>query len=247
MGEEMDIEILKERVATGNRLLYHEKLADIYGHVSGRIPGSDNLLIKPVIKPLKDIMPEDIITVGMKAYDNDKAADATDKDLGKQPTAPAETILHIAVYQKRPDVMGVVHSHQPLATCYGIAGKEILPLHNQFSAFAPATPIYDKPDLICTSELAEEVAEALGDSNALLLKGHGVVVVGPSVEAAVVNTIYLERAAWWQFHATLMGEPAPLDEDYCRDFYKKIDVVRAYDVFAYYASLMKEKCNSLAL
>ena len=236
MTEDNQTQILKETVATGNRLLHHQKLADIYGHVSARIPNSNKLLIKPVIKPLKDILPEDIITVDMDEYQ--LSADVTDKEMGKKQTAPAETILHIAVYRKRPDVMGVVHSHQPLATCFGTAGKKILPLHNQFSAFAPATPIYEKPDLISNPELADEVAKALGRHNALLLRGHGVVVVGRSVESAVVNAIYLERAAWWQFHMTQLGEPVPLDEEYCKTFYETIDQVRARDVFAYYASLI---------
>jgi len=175
MSNDQEIEILKEKVATGNRLLYHEKLADIYGHVSARIPNSNKLLIKPFIKPLKDIMPEDIITVDMDDYQ--LSVDMTKKELDKKPAPPSETILHIAVYQNRRDVMGVVHSHQPLATCFGIAGKQILPLHNQFCAFSPATPIYEKSDLICTPELADDAAKALGNHNALLLRGHGVVVV----------------------------------------------------------------------
>ena len=236
---DMDMAGLKHKVALGNRILYQEGLADIFGHVSARIPNTNKLLIKALIKPLKDTTPEDIVTVDMETYT--LSADVTDKDIGEKPTAPLETILHISVYQKRMDVMSVVHSHQPLATIFGIAGKKILPLHNEFSAFSPATPIYEKSDLITTPELAEEVAEALGGHNALLLKGHGVVVVGGSIESAVVNAIYLERAALWQFHASLLGEPKPLNEDYCRDYYKKVDENRAPSVFRYYASLIGEK------
>ena len=239
MSKEKDIESLKEKVASGNRLIDHEGLADIYGHVSARIPDSNKLLIKPAIKPLKDIMPEDIITVDMDNYE--LSVDMTDEKFGEIPAPPSETILHIAVYQKREDIASVIHTHQPLATCFGTAGTKIIPIHNQFSAFSPATPIYEKSDIITTSDLAHEVADALGDNHAILLKGHGVVIVGESIESAVVNTIFLERAAWWQFHASLIGKPKPLNHEYCKNFYHSIDKVRAVNVFARYASKMMDK------
>jgi ribulose-5-phosphate 4-epimerase/fuculose-1-phosphate aldolase len=71
-----------------------------------------------------------------------------------------------------------------------------------------------------------------GDRNGILLRGHGVVVVGRSVEEATVNAIYLERAAKIQILARLIGSPVPLDEEYCKRFSKAIDSVRVRDAFA---------------
>ena len=58
-----DLEELKSKVALGNRILFHQKLADYHGHLSARIPGTRKFLIKPVLAPLGSITRKDIIIV----------------------------------------------------------------------------------------------------------------------------------------------------------------------------------------
>ena len=239
---DQEIEGLKERVATATRILFEMGLADFYGHASARVPGSEQILIKPSITSLAAIRPEDILVVDMNRY---QQGDMTDPLMREKGLPPGEVILHIAIYRKREDVLGVVHTHQLLATTFGIAGKPIVPLHNQTSAFSPATALYDKPDMISNETLASEVAETLGDRNGILLRGHGVVVVGRSVEEATVNAIYLERAAKMQILAQLIGSPVPLDEEYCKSFSKAIDSVRVRDAFAYFESLLGSPIKGL--
>jgi len=205
-----EIHELKERVAKATRILFEMGLADLYGHASARIPGSEEILIKPSISSLGAIRPEDILVVDMNKY---QQGDMTDPLMREKGLPPGEVILHIAIYRKRKDVLGVVHTHQLLATTFGIAGKPIIPLHNQTSPFSPATALYNKPDMISNEALASEVADALGDRNGILLRGHGVVVVGRSVEEATVNAIYLERAAKIQILANLIGSPIPLSDE----------------------------------
>lgn len=241
--QDQDIGKLKERVATATRILFEMGLADFYGHASARIPGTQQILIKPSISPLGTVRPEDILVVDMDHY---QQGDMTDPLMQEKGLPPGEVILHIAIYQKRKDVLGVVHTHQLLATTFGIAGKPIVPLHNQTSPFSPATALYNKPDMISNETLASEVAEALGDRNGILLRGHGVVVVGRSVEEATVNAIYLERAAKIQILANLIGSPIPLDDEYCKKFAGQIDSVRVRDAFNYFESLLGSPIKGLS-
>jgi len=241
--KDREIRELKECVAKATRILFEMGLADFYGHASARIPGTEQILIKPSISPLGSIRPEDILIVDMNHY---QQGDMTDPLMREKGLPPGEVILHIAIYRKRNDVLGVVHTHQLLATCFGIAGKPIVPLHNQTSPFSPATALYNKPDMISNETLASEVADALGDRNGILLRGHGVVVVGRSVEEATVNAIYLERAAKIQILANLIGTPVLLDDEYCKKFSKQIDSVRVRDAFVYFDSLLGSPIKGLS-
>ena len=234
-GQDRAVEELKEKVATATRILFEMGLADFYGHASARIPGTNLILIKPSITSLATVRPEDILLVDMNNY---QQGDMTDPLMREKGLPPGEVILHIAMFRKRPDVLGVVHTHQTLATAMGVAGRPIVPLHNQTSPFSPETPIFDKPDMVSNEAIAGEVAEALGDRAGILLRGHGVVVVGRSIEEATVNAIYLERAAKTQILATLMGTPVPLDDAYCKRFNGQIDSVRVKDAFVFFESLL---------
>ncbi len=240
--QDRKIHELRVQVAKATRILFEMGLADFYGHASARIPESDRILIKPSVTPLGSVRAKDILVVDMNNY---QQGDMTDPLMRERGLPPGEVVLHIAIYRKRADVLGVVHTHQLLATCFGIAGKPIVPLHNQTSPFGPATALYNKPDMISNETLASEVAEALGDRNGILLRGHGVVVVGRSVEEATVNAIYLERAAKIQILANLIGSPIPLDDEYCKNFVRQIDSVRVRDAFAYFESLLGSPMKGL--
>jgi ribulose-5-phosphate 4-epimerase/fuculose-1-phosphate aldolase len=240
--ENRTVQDLKVKVAQATRILFEWGLADFYGHASARVPGTNFILIKPSIRSLATIEPGDILTVDMNNY---QQGDMTDPLMREKGLPPGEVILHIAMYRKRPDVMGVVHTHQLLATTMGIAGKPIVPLHNQTASFSPGTPIFDKPDMVSNETIAAEVAEAIGDHNGILLRGHGVVVVGRSIEEATVNAIYLERAAKIQILANLVGTPIPIDDAYCKQFSGQIDSVRVRDAFDFFVSLLGSPIKGL--
>ena len=74
---------------------------------------------------------------------------------------------------------------------------------------------------------------------AMLLQGHGIVVVGDSLEYAAVHAIYLERTAHMQWVASSIGKPATMPQREI-DIMKENMVYRSYDAFAYFASLMKK-------
>ncbi len=217
-----DLDALKRQVAESSHVLDHQGLVDFHGHVSARIPGTNVLYIKPVLRAHNQIKPEDIIAVDIDAYlEGGDAQWVPDDQKGRvidAPVPPRETALHAAIMRARPDINSVVHTHQLVATAVGAGNVPIKALYNQAVPFAPETPIYEKPDLITTTEQGVEVATVLGNRGAALLRGHGVVVVGESMDQSVSNTIYLERAAIMQVIASIVGTPTPLSEEYVARF-----------------------------
>ncbi len=236
-----DLEELKKKVALGNRIMFHQGLADYHGHVSARIAGTRKFFIKPVLAPLGEISSKDIVLVDIDEYmevcEQNFAAAANKRAVTKLKKPPRETMIHAAIYEGRPDVNSVVHTHQTLATAFSVAGIPILPIYNQGAVFAPETPIFPSPRLIYTVQDGKEICQTLGDRMAMLLKGHGIVVVGDSLEYATVHAIYLERAAYMQWVASCVGKPAimpPKDIDTMKENMK----YRSYDAFAYFRSLL---------
>ena len=236
-----DLEGLKKKVALGNRIMFHQGLADYHGHVSARIPGTRNFFIKPVLAPLGSISVKDIIEVNIDEYkktcEQNWAKAGNKREVTKLKVPPRETMIHASIYEARADVNSVVHTHQPLATAFSVAGTPLLPIYNQAAAFAPETPIFPSPRLIYTVQDGKEICQTLGDRMAMLLKGHGVVVCGDSLEYATVHAIYLERTAHMQWVASCVGKPEIMPQTEI-DYMKENMTYRSYDAFAYFKSLL---------
>lgn len=239
-----EIEELKKKVALGNRVLFHQGLADYHGHLSARIPGTRKFLIKPVLAPLGSISSRDIITVDIDEYkavcEQNWAKAGGKRAVTKLKVPPRETMIHASIYEARPNVNSVAHTHQPLATAFSVAGVPLLPIYNQAAPFAPETPIFPSPRLIYTVQDGVEICQTLGDRMAMLLQGHGIVVVGDSLEYAAVHAIYLERTAHMQWVASSVGKPVTMPQKEI-DIMKENMVYRSYDAFAYFVSLLKKR------
>ena len=239
-----ELKEMKKKVALATRMLFHQGLADYHGHVSARIPGTRKLLIKPVLASLGSITSKDIMVVDIDEYK--KNAEANYAKAGDQKAVidikvpPRETMIHAAILEARPDVQSVVHTHQPLATAFSIAGVPIRPIYNQAAAFAPETPIFHSPRLIYTVQDGIEVAATLRDRMALLMQGHGITTVGDSVEQASVNAVYLERTAHMQWVASCVGNPVSMP-DRNTAIMAATNSGRAHHAFAYFTNLLPKE------
>lgn len=235
------VEELKKKVALGNRIVFHQGLADYHGHVSARVPGTRKFLIKPVLAPLGSITGKDIILVDIDEYkavcEENYAKAGSKRSVTKLKIPPRETMIHASIYETRPDVNSVVHTHQPLATAFSVAGVPLKPIYNQASVFAPETPIFPSPRLIYTVQDGKDICATLGNRMAMLLQGHGIVVVGDSLEYATVHAIYLERTAYIQWVASSVGQPVVMPQKDIDDM-KENMIYRSYDAFAYFQSLL---------
>ena len=121
-----------------------------------------------------------------------------------------EAVLHSEVYAAR-DVGAVVHGHPPYATALSATEAALELLTHDAVLFADGVGVFDGgPELITEREQGSAVADALGDRLAVLLRNHGVLVVGKDVPWAVLAAVTLERAVRLQSVASTLGPLRPI-------------------------------------
>jgi len=121
----------------------------------------------------------------------------------------SEVFIHSEIYRAREDVGCVIHSHPPYAVALSATGRAIRALSQPAALFYQSVGLYDATiNLIRTAEMGAAVAAALGPHRAVLLKNHGVAVVGATIEEAVIGAISLENAAMIQMVTEATGTPA---------------------------------------
>lgn len=163
-----------------------------------------------------------------------------DRDLntlsGEGMANPA-TRFHLWVYDARPDVHSIIHTHSPWASALAAARQPLVvchmdmtPLHNDcaFLAAWPGVPIADQEGAI--------ISQALGSKRAIILAHHGYLTAGTSCEEATYLSVYLERAARMQVRAQAFGPLTPVEDalaSEAHDYLLKRSIVKA--TFDYWA------------
>jgi HCOMODA/2-hydroxy-3-carboxy-muconic semialdehyde decarboxylase len=214
---------LKQEIISACRILSQQKLVEGFGHISARLPDSELFLMTPRIS-LSLVKEPDLLTVNLNAEVID----------GSCP-APSETWLHAAIMKAKPRVNAITRIHARVANMFSVTDRKLEPVHNHGSFFAGGVPVFFTPDLILTAKLGDEVAQALGDKPAILLRGNGQVTVGRTIPEAVMMAIYLEEAAEILYGALQIGTPISLTLDEAEqrqaDALPPVDLERAWDFF----------------
>jgi ribulose-5-phosphate 4-epimerase/fuculose-1-phosphate aldolase len=190
---------LRHQLADVCRVLFRLHLVDYMGHPSVRMPGTDRILIKPRhserIRAQDAIRPEDMATI-----------DLSGAHLAGEHRPPGERFIHTAIYQARPDVQAIVHTHQPMATVMSIAEAPIEPvLHVEGDLVEQPVPLWPRAMLVTDPTLGAELAAALGDHRVVLMQGHGVASVAATLPEAALQAIHLEHLAEAHWRVLAMG------------------------------------------
>lgn len=212
--KEIDLEDLKLQLVDSCRILAGKKcVREITGHVSARIPGTDEMLIR--CRPPQDPGVEfttvnDIKRVGF---------DGSSSELGGGYKLPGEFSIHAEIYKARADVGSVVHGHPHSSLMCGVLG---LSFRAVIGAYDPGAleialskvPVFPRAVLITTPELGRQVVGLMGQSNVCLLRGHGIVAAGVDVADATVRAVKFETMAQitMEIHTTTR-EPFELSDD----------------------------------
>ncbi len=190
---------IKEKLALACRILGNNGHDDLnLGHLSVRSNDQKNTMImKGRGLCLSEIQSKDLVTV-----------DFTYNKVDGQRDSHGELPIHIEIYKKRSDVNCIVHSHPLYATAFSATGQVLRPVNNEGVLFARPLPYFDKvTDLVVTQELGEALADTLGQEKAVIMKNHGIVVVGETIEQATVRSFLLEKTIKTLFVAKVFGEP----------------------------------------
>ena len=123
-----------------------------------------------------------------------------------------ERFIHGEIYKLRPDVRAVCHNHAPSLIPFGVTDVPLRPIFQSAAFLVEGVPVFEIRDafgmtdmLIRNPALGRALAETLANRNAVLVRGHGAVVVGPSLPIVVRRSINLEANAKFQAQAMALG------------------------------------------
>jgi len=185
---------LKRNLAYAARILSQNGHDDLnQGQVSARLPGWDQFYIKPAVIGFNEACPDDMV------------AAPVDHSLEHAANCPPELPLHQALYERRPDVNAIIHSHAPYGLMAGAKALAIEPISHEGALFVDALPRFVQTShTVLEIETGYAIADCLGNCAAVLLVNHGSVVVGETIRAATVMAHALERACRIQLMAAML-------------------------------------------
>lgn len=192
-------------LARAHRILDGEGHNDMsLGHLSVRDPRGRGFWLKRGNIGLEEVMGEkDFVLL-----------DFTGEVLDGDGIRHYEWPIHSAILQARQDVNVVAHTHPFHATVLSATEEDIRPFTNEGVWFETGVSHFKlTSDLVNTPELGRELALALGEKEAVLLKNHGATFVGASVKEATLAGVFLERAARAQLTLTGSGLPHSYPDD----------------------------------
>jgi 3-hydroxy-2-methylpyridine-4,5-dicarboxylate 4-decarboxylase len=211
-----DLKHLKKDFVTALRIISHEGLSDAFAHLSARVDGGKKMLFMPRKSP-SIVKAKELFIV-----DFDKAV--------------PQSAVHQAVYKVREDVGSVIHFHSPAVILLSVVGQTVKPMHNYSAIFFEGVPVFTGTGQVESPERAAEIAAILGFAKAVILRGHGAVVVGKNIRESCILALYLEESARLQVEAMKLGEPKFVSqteaERIAKRTFKPTSTERAWEHFA---------------
>ncbi len=191
-------------VARAVRVLNSAGVMHMSGHLAVRDAGDpDRLWINSRKASRSTLTAQDIVPVDL----------TTGKRIGSGDEPPSELPIHLAVFRRRPDVKAIVHTHPEHVIALSIVDIPLMPVHLAAGFLPERAPVWDDPNIITSIERGEILADHLGSENVLVIRGHGVVVIGATFEEAVARTVLVAENARIQCMANNLGTPRTLKGD----------------------------------
>ncbi|MCE5289509.1 MAG: class II aldolase/adducin family protein [Nocardiaceae bacterium] len=177
----------------------------VAGHITARDPGDPNLFwVNPFGMSFNQIRVSDLICVdheGRVVH-------------GTRPVNRAAFIIHAQVHAARPDAVAAAHAHSLYGKAFSSLGIELAPITQDACAFYGDHGLYlNYSGVAYAEEEGKNIAAAIGDYKAAILRNHGLITVGSSVSAAAWWFVTMERSCQAQLVAMAAGTPTVVDHD----------------------------------
>jgi ribulose-5-phosphate 4-epimerase/fuculose-1-phosphate aldolase len=196
----------KQRLAAAFRLFgqfgFDEGVA---GHITARDPELlDHFWVNPFAMNFKQIRVKDLILVN-------HAGEVVEGDF---PVNTAAFVIHSQVHAARPDVVAAAHAHSVYGKTWSSLRRPLDPLTQDACAFYGDHAVFDDyTGVVLDVEEGKRIAHALGECKAAILRNHGLLTVGHSVDEAVWWFITMERSCQVQLLADAAGDPVLIDPE----------------------------------
>jgi ribulose-5-phosphate 4-epimerase/fuculose-1-phosphate aldolase len=183
---------VRDEIVQACRVLSHFRMVEGFGHVSARL--GDHVLITPrkalgLVTSIDDLV----------------ELDQHGQQVGGQGSPPLEVWMHLAVFQRRPDVMALCRGHPRHVAAFASAAEPIHVAHGFGANLGSTIPVHPVPYLVTSREDGQAVADTLGAADGVIIQANGMLVTGQSVANACVKAIFLEEMAQVQLLARAAG------------------------------------------
>jgi len=192
----------KEIVAFGRKLLTSGLTAGTGGNLSIVNRKKNLVAITPSGVDYLEMSPEDVVLLRMEGEPVETS----------KYNPSSELLFHLALYRNRQDIQAIVHTHSVYATTLATLGWEIPAFHYLVAYSGRKVPLAAYATF-GSEELARNVADAIGENNAVLMGSHGVVTVGPTLAKAFETAEIIEYVARVYYLAKGRGEPTILSDE----------------------------------
>jgi len=205
----------KQRLAASFRLFgkfgFDEGVA---GHITVRDPEHlDRFWVNPFAMNFKHIRVSDLICV-------DHTGAVVE---GDAPVNRAAFAIHSQVHAARPDVIAAAHSHSVHGKAWSSLGRVLDPITQDACAFFEDHALFDDfTGVVLDLDEGKRIGESLGNNKAVILRNHGLLTVGHSVDAAVWSFITMERSCQAQLLAEAAGTPVIIPDEMARKTYAQV-------------------------
>jgi len=205
----------KQRLAATFRLFgrfgFNEGVA---GHVTARDPEHPDLFwVNPFGLSFDLIRVSDLICV-------DHHGNVVE---GDWPVNQAAFAIHSQIHAARPDVVAAAHTHSKFGRAWSTLARPLSPITQDVCAFHDDHVVFDDyTGVVLDVEEGKRIAHALGDKKAAILRNHGLLTVGHTVDEAAWWYITMERSCEVQLLAEAAGTPVEIDDDVARATYASV-------------------------
>ena len=196
-----DLQTAIDELVIANRILAAEKVCDAFGHVSMRHPDDPSIFLLSRGRAPELIQASDIMQFTLDGQ--------TASGKGKP---YLERFIHGAIYEARPEVQAIVHSHSYNVVPFSVIAERLRPIMHVCATIGADVPVWDPQDnfgdtdlLVADMAQGRDLARALGPRTSVLMRGHGSTVAGGSLREAVYAAVMLEINAQLQLKAQAFG------------------------------------------
>ena len=198
-----DYDVIIEDLVAANRILAAQEIVDAFGHVSARHPQKPDRFLLSQAKSPELVEADDIMEFILDGVAIDSR--------GRK--GYLERFIHGGLYEARPDIQSVVHSHSRSVIPFGLTQERLRPVVHSSGMMGREIPVWDAQRsfgdtdlLVSNTSMGRDLARTFGNGNCVLMRGHGSTVAGKSIREAVYAAFYLEVNAHSQLEASRLGK-----------------------------------------